>query len=792
MAEPTRHRWLTLSMLLLAAGLTAAVSMVTLTHVIDGVLGASNAGRPAGLAVVWGSLRPADWGLLLLAAASLLALLWSELSGRHLTVFFTAMRPAELWVMTGVATAWFGHAYLDRGLLLGGDVATHINRFLEVANGLRAGVLADWTNYQYTGAPLLWFTGPFTYVVGGAIAFVVGNGNLAAKLILFGTHVLAGLAFLGLVRRLGFAALPAFVATCIFTGSFGRLHMFLYRGVLPQAFTILFLVVLFWAADGLMRQKGKPWVNAVLFALATAGLIVNHQPHALFAAGYLLVFGAVLLSIGTWRARGLGLLVMAGGLGAVASTVAVVPILLEAKAAMIEPEGAMVALRWPAADRIAHLLKWNNTGTVWGFDYWTYLGVGAIGLGAAGVLATAWRQVGRLACSVGAAALAGLAVELFAYNPVVRDMMFMLLFLGLLAAVGLQWLTDRGVLRGRGLLAVTVLVLLDLASTSIQPVTRRDKVQFVEAGRYLARVAPNERFLEVGVGADGTLDADAGPHGTLLEYDAMVQRVGGNHNMAATAIHNFLVGTAKTAETELQRDGVLAEPTRHMLGLLNVTRIICVTRLALGCGTSIKGTTHDPVLGDFVPVAASPAMFAPRLQPLDLPGGTVRPMAWPNVYQADPAHPQFRQVAAEMVRFVAEERPQFPAAAISAIPVDGDPGQAAVFGDTLASVRSYAVGLQTVRLSVEAVGPAWVQVSHPDAPSNRITVNGVAVTALRNTLGMLVLPLPAGSSTIEIRHALTPIRLWSVGASAAGLLGIVGLGVLLRQRARPGTRLAAA
>ena len=65
------------------------------------------------------------------------------------------------------------------------------------------------------------------------------------------------------------------------------LHLFLFRGVFPQQFTIIFLVLIFYAAEGLMRGLPGQARDWLVFSLATAGLIINHQPHALYAALYL-------------------------------------------------------------------------------------------------------------------------------------------------------------------------------------------------------------------------------------------------------------------------------------------------------------------------------------------------------------------------------------------------------------------------------------------------------------------------------------------------------------------------
>ena len=236
-----------------------------------------------------------------------------------------------------ILLTWLGHCYFSPGVLLGGDTGSHISRFLEVARGLDEGVLSGWTNYQYTGAPLLWFTGPLLYVVGGAATWLIGDAVTAAKAVLFAAHLASGALFFALLLRLDVRPGLAAVAACGFAGCFAILHLFLYRGVYPQALTIVLLQLLFLSAEGLMRARGALWANWLGFALATAGLVVNHQPHVLFAALYLGLFGAVNLGFGRWRWAGLPAAASAGVAGALMSAVAVWPVLAEAGWVMIVP-----------------------------------------------------------------------------------------------------------------------------------------------------------------------------------------------------------------------------------------------------------------------------------------------------------------------------------------------------------------------------------------------------------------------------------------------------------------------
>ncbi len=84
-------------------------------------------------------------------------------------------------------------------------------------------------------------------------------------------------------------------------------------------------------------------------------------------------------------------------------------------------------------------------------------------------------------------------------------------------------------------------------------------------------------------------------------------------------------------------------------------------------------------------------------------------------------------------------------------------------------------------MAVQTAVPAWVQLAHPWFPSTVVRVNGIPVTPLRGTLDLLVVPVPAGTSRIDLQDGTTPVRVLSALVSLAALLGI-GLAAALLAR----------
>jgi hypothetical protein len=363
-----RNNWIVAGAVVAVSAAALLVALTAVWHVQNLVVARGVAGLPVSRAALLGAVTGPDrlWLLLLLLCVG--GLLWLEWPGRRVGMFLRTASGPQMFVVLSVLLLWLGVGYLFPGLLLSGDAGSHIARFFEVRRGLEAGTLSDWTNYDYLGSPLLGFTGPLVFIIGGVLDLVVHDANASGKIYLLACHMAAGWLFYWFVRRLGVSRAAALVSAIGFSCSFAHLHLFLWRGALPQGLTIVTLVLLFGAAEGLMQRRASWRMDWLLFALATAGLLLNHQPHAVFAAIYLALFGAIALLQGRWAWRGLPWMVAAGVVGTLMSIYAVLPVLAESDWVMIEPDGALASLRLPTPERLLRLVVWQNQRTVWGPD----------------------------------------------------------------------------------------------------------------------------------------------------------------------------------------------------------------------------------------------------------------------------------------------------------------------------------------------------------------------------------------------------------------------------------------
>jgi hypothetical protein len=774
-----------LAIIAAAALCSAALSLHAGSHLVRRALALLAQGRPLAPRSLVPALGWIDAGLLLATLALVAVLIGLEWRRAALSRFLRTASRGQMLLLVAVLVAWLGHSFLFPGLLVAADSGSHIVRFFEVGLALRHGVVPQWTNYQYLGSPLLAFTGPLTYLTGGAIDALVGNAVLAAKLLLFGTHLATGLLFYAFLRRLSLSRPAAAVGAVGWTGSFGYLQLFLYRGLYPQALTILLMVVVFHAAEGLMRTRQlRPW-DWLWFALGTGGLIVNHQPHAPFVALYLAIWGGVSLALGRWQWRSLAWLASAGSVGVLIAMVALLPVLEGADWVMMDPDSGFFRLHAPTAERLLRLVLWRDTRSNWGPDYWAYLGLVSVLLGAYG----AWAGLRRLPAArpLVLGALPCLALGLFLWNPVVRDIMFLGFFLGIMTAVGCAALPARG-----ALLALT-LVFLDTASTAILPIARPDKQFQVDAGRYLQQVAPTDRVVEVEFTYDGTWHAATGPEGRLDSYAAALPRVSGYHNMAATRVHNYATVIVNRAERELRASGRVTAATADLLAVLNVHRIVCFRPFAMGCPAGFRDATAEGPLGPVVPIPdASPVLFSPRLVPLLPPHGMDKPALWDPIFAMEPMPPRLRAISAFLDAWLAQARPDPATRIAQALPVRDPPAQppAADSGDWHPRLMHYALTLQTVSLTVAADRAGFVQLAHPWYPGTEVRVNGQVVQPMRGAFNLIVLPIGPGETVITLRPRITPATRLALALSGGGLLlalgGTVALfGLRARRRPRP-------
>lgn len=733
------------------------------------------------------------WALIAAAALAAGAAVFMEFRSRALSAAVAGSSRLGTALALGGLLLWFGHAYLYAGHLLGGDTGAHIARVAHFAAGLGQDELRYWDNAFYGGATFLQFTGPLFFWLAGGVAWALNDPVVATKLVLLALHFAGGWGAYRLLRGYELPSAAAGVGAVVYAGAFAHLHLILYKGALPQALTLALLPLAFLAVDRLAaapRHVGPAWAATVL---AVAALVATHQPHGLVAGLYLAAYVLANLAVRRYPLRALLRCVTAAATAGLMASFAVVPWLFEGGEVAGSSGASPVFWEGPDAAYFMKLLLWNNSWTSQGAPSVAYVGATSAVLAVIAVLGAAFgRRAGETRLSI--AILVGLLLVSFGLRgDFLRDIVYTLFFVALLAGFGAARLMAWRGATERLALLVMLLVVLDLGATAVQPLARRDKQYLDAAGDYLATASPPRRVvLTNDYAAPGDLArlmVEVGPSAGPIGYHP-VQTLSGPHNMAATRVHNYAVAALKRVETEL-RGGALSSDTAGLLAMLNVGRIVNDNGTGMGLPPGIAGTAAESPLGPVLPIAgATPAVFAPRLVEIVPPPGADKPALWDSSFAAG-ADAQAREVGAVLDAVLAAMRFAPATATAAALPVRGgaDAAAAPPAGVTAppapVAVLDYAVEAQLVRMRLRLPEAGFVQLAHPWYPFQAVTVDGQAVTPMRGTLNLLVLPMAAGEHVVEVAAARSPLRRgFGIGC---GLLFVVVLavGVWPRRRGLP-------
>jgi len=711
------------------------------------------------------------------------------------TILRQAGRPADLLFVA--ALCWLGHSYLMPGHLLMGDLGNHIALASARIDAVLAGQSAYWTNFQALGQPLSSFYAPTTFWPITWIGLAVQDPTLATKLFLFGTHVASGLTAFALARTLWGSRTAAFVTGLGYAGSFAHLHLILYRGTVPQALSVAVLPLALLFLHRVLVGRGHitpAWLGLIL---AAGLLLANYLPFGVAAGLFLGLYALAFLATGGAAWRRLGPLVSAGLAACALAGFVLVPALLASSGNDKLSGERLLYFGLPSVSYLDHLLMWRAWRTNFGHDSSAYLGLVLVVLAVFGVWSALRNRV-YVGLRRPAVILAGLLVlSLFLRGDYLRIAVFSLFFAATLAGLGAAVLL-RQLGHRRWVPAIVIgLLLLDLGSTSIQPLGRADLGAIDQAARYLAAQRPPTRTLEGGVKA-GRFVAMRGEGAGVLQLYPAEFVVGGYSQLAGPAsVYGELAG--RLVESDLAEQGALQEDTRTLLCLLRVSRIVAVDRTTMGMPTAIRGTEPEGPLGLVLrPACSYQVVFAPALAAIGDRGLT--PIL-PDEAEAPAFSETLRQPRAVLKRIATAMELDAGAGLAARIPVRALAGSVespAPIGQP-PTVDQYDVTLDTVRVSLSSANPGFVRLSHAWYPNLQATINGETVAILPDAMGFVVVPISAGLSRIELQPGREPGAAAGWGVSAAAtLLLLAALGVKLWRRrvpaassqtSRPGQRL---
>lgn len=681
---------------------------------------------------------------------------------------------------------WFSQAYFYPGHLIGGDSGAHIVRVAHFGRGLSEGKNLFWNNYFYLGAPFLQFYAPLFFWLGGGLFAIIGDIDVAVKLLLFALHVMSGIFFFAFLRSVGIKRIGALIGATGYAGAWAHSNLILFKGTLPPTIIIALMPAAFLLVERIMWKNrcSFEW-DWVALAIVSAAMIAGHQAHGMFAGIYLSAYVLArfwmeqridkrLLSIGT-----------AGLAGVLISIFAVLPFLVEKSWVIAQAgEGPIFSLQWPTLDYLRRLLVWSNSATSMGRESAAYLGLSLVITG----LSVPFYLVKKISfpheqVAWGKFMLTFLGISLVLRGPMVRDVIYTLFFISALAGLGADCLITRFPQWPRLALALLGIILLDLAPTAVQPVARTDKKFLDEAGIYLANHSPNQRVMLTSSRASdmqgGRLSADMGPTASPLQYYP-VQTASGPHNHAATVVHNYASTSIKWAERDLNTTGKLSENSAMLLGLFNISRIVNDTGRGMSFPPSYSDARiEEPYLGQVIPVPTpTPVIFAPQLVKLLPPPEVERPMLWGESF-LPPADARALATFRFLSEFIGAMQPQLMFSSASRIPVLELPEgyrpnkkeTATHVPHNVLQLHDYQVTTGQVSLKLDVQESGYLEFSHPWYPTIAVYKDDQRIKAIRSTINLIVIPVEAGTHTFRIIPERSFLR-QATGTFSALILGL--------------------
>lgn len=731
------------------------------------------------------ALGPVDLALLGAILLSCVAALASEWRGAGIRRLISGEAPRLLLLVGGAALLWLSHAILGRGLLVTGDAGAHVARIYHLYDALRQGYSPYWDNYFFGGSTLLQFTGPVFHWIATAFSFLTGDPTEGTKLAVLALRLLAGGFMFALARQWGAAVTVAVLIALMYSGGFFPTYMASIRSSFPQLLNFAMMPAVLLAVERLLATPTSVVGPLSGLCIATIVFIGGHQPTAmlfglsvgLYIAGRLTIVGNV--------DRMMRVMLVSGVIMLVGSAYFLVPFAVERKMTADDfSVAAMATITPPSLSTLGTMLHWGAYRLR--ADYDAYFGLPLLLSTLAGFLfavigvRSESRNLLRIWVLLVLAAIQSLCVQ-FIY---VRHLTFVYFWLACAGTIGLILVWENLPSLRQWIVVAYALVLIDQSPLALQPWTRVDLQPIEQAGRLLASLAEGQRVVEVSQD-HGRAFVTVTPSATPIDY-ARVGLLQGPHKQDATKAHNAFMALLKLVEQDLTHGGALGSVTQDMLGALNVGWLVGVGQLHPGLPEGIKGGHVHPLLGRYLRVdRAVPFVVSSALSLFPRPSGFGGGPFW-NENFAGPS-PAAADALSSILKIHSVMAPDLERLQVASIPVPELPTTRAwhvsdlgVAPDVLRWTNH--VEPDRVHLTLDLSGAGYIRLAYPLAYGIRVLVNGQVVQPIPDVMGLIVLPLHAGSSDIVITVAPSWLRLICFWLTVCVFMALcaTGLGAMLR------------
>jgi hypothetical protein len=747
-------------------------------------------GTPPGHAVVQTikQIGIFEWVFLGAVGALGLSMVYSEIRYKALSKAVAGISQRAFWLTFLSVLSFLSHSYLIKGDVVGGDASSHISRIAHASYGFASGKVPSWDNFYYAGSTFLEFTGPLYFWVGGLLSVAIGDPTITTKVLLFAGSILSGVFFFFCMREHGLGRYGAAIGGAVYAGAYAHLHELLIDGNHPQVLTLMFAPLSVLFLHRFLSAGGKK--NWFMLTLINIGLLVNHQSMGK-QFGVMLIFYSIIYLIGhrerLARLWGLSASALASILGASA---VIVPILLEREWVMMYNNPRLLDFEIPSLGYFAAMFSWNLSVREGG----KYLGMVAAIFCLAAIIKMVRSQKLKGDTLLTLAVFLCLGLSFFLRGSHVKHIVVTLFFFSFLTAVGADVLRDR--LGGTWTLVVlTVLLFLDLGSTSFQPINRTDKQYLHAAGRHLERARPGMRVLNTQTWRDPEeIFASIGPGASITSY-YKVPHATGAHSLAATRIHNYLAVAIKDAESELNAFGRLGKKGSRELCLFNIGLLVNDNGEEMGFPRRVETNVSDPLLGRAVRLEnCSPVIFSEKLRYLKKTSPFDKPVLWNEQFeQPNEQIKELREFMASSMKDM-QYSPERGTAEFLYVREGAGAMKPAGEGEGKSGgvpiVSRYREDMTSLRMNVRAPSKGFVQIANSWYPTLVARRNQELVKVYPGFQYSTVVPVVEGNNEIELIYTRSKQRtVWMmISLSVVVALGLLYWVALRRQNGLEGTK----
>ena len=698
--------------------------------------------------------------------------------------------------------------FLTSGLPLFFDAHSHLTRSWLAARALEAGSYPTWSFEWYGGYRLFEFYSPGYYLLTAGLGILGGDIFLATKLVLYAGQILSVVAFYGFLIRLGAAPLPALFGALLFLHDAER---WMVLGVIGNHPTLVLYLVAPLLLLALQRVDGTPRANLRLFSsgsLLLSAMALGHLTNSIQILPGLLAFAfAWFWQRLTRPAAARALAALAAALLAACAVTAflTIPMLRNFHLVSLSLDAGGVA--WDLEPvTIALGLRPGSMRRIFVATpglFWCSLALGA------GCLSLHPRHARWRAC------LAGLGASLLSLALLgERAAIALIFFVSPLCVAALE-IASRVAQDRRGQAAAVAVQILAVAAVPLWH-HARDRIPL--------------RYVDPQTLAIYQRIPDAGDFGRSFDVTPSTDSVDGTYGRSsfspywtgrAVPFGGFPQGAPLASNLQLALIGklvselgapqpVLSTDALDLLALLHVEWLVDradpprLARVALSAQTGERLEPGLLRLRD-----ASPALFAPRLEPLPGTGGGSRegvPSLLPRLeaqWARDPLEARGQRsldalnrtgtrrdwpVLLPLLRGMRIERAQ--ARADRFFVEQMLPG----FGPTQPGAAAFAVlahqeQLLSAKIVARAAQPGFVRLAYSFDPDLRLEIDGEPTPSTADFLGGIVLPFPAGTHELTLTAPRPTLRLRLLAISGAAATALAMLWVWSRRlRAIPSTR----